>query len=464
MRRAIASVQAQTCGNWEVIVVDDGSDDDTAAVLAGIAHFDAAGALRSPTERGGVCRGPQRRAGHGARGDYVAFLDSDNTWRPRVPRGDGRRRWPTAAGGRPRGAADLEGRAASATGRRRAAGSSLLIGNYIDLNVLLVRRQLLTEIGGFDESLRRAVDYDLVLRLSRAQRACTWWRWSAPTTARTPTTRAGSASPSRSTWNQVVRGRHLVDWSAQDAEPARRRAGSASSLPVGARARRTVRLDDLLRPTGARRTTSSSTSSSSWSGTASRASQCSTFPACAQQRPVTVAAAPRVRPDRAADQPRASPRPPASSCCWPSVERPARGGLPPLVAALAEPGVAVVQPLMRARRHDRGQRRGGVSVRAASSPHPLLEGFPVSDAERLGIGRDRRRRLAAVRGAAGTNDLIALRGLDPLLGNSLAETDLSLRAREQGLGVSRVVVESRAVVHAQRRAASRRTWRSRPGS
>ena len=38
LRRAVESVQAQTYPNWELIVVDDGSTDDTASILEGLAH------------------------------------------------------------------------------------------------------------------------------------------------------------------------------------------------------------------------------------------------------------------------------------------------------------------------------------------------------------------------------------------------------------------------------------------
>ena len=45
----------------------------------------------------------------------------------------------------------------------------LAVGNFVDLNVLVVERTLLEESGGFDPGLPRAVDYDLVYKI--AQRA-----------------------------------------------------------------------------------------------------------------------------------------------------------------------------------------------------------------------------------------------------------------------------------------------------
>ncbi len=68
----------QTCGDFEVVVVDDGSSDDTRAVLATIddprltvVHQDNAG--------------PAAARNHGmkvASGQYIAFLDSDDRWYP----------------------------------------------------------------------------------------------------------------------------------------------------------------------------------------------------------------------------------------------------------------------------------------------------------------------------------------------------------------------------------------------
>jgi CelD/BcsL family acetyltransferase involved in cellulose biosynthesis len=75
--RAIASIQAQTHANWELVVVDDGSTDDTVARVRGLdprVHV-----LRQDNQ--GVTAA--RNTGLGAvNGDLVAFLDSDDEWLP----------------------------------------------------------------------------------------------------------------------------------------------------------------------------------------------------------------------------------------------------------------------------------------------------------------------------------------------------------------------------------------------
>jgi uncharacterized coiled-coil protein SlyX len=76
---AIDSVLSQTYGNWELLVVDDGSTDGSRDVVAGT--------LRDPRvrlltqERAGVSRARNLALQH-ARGEIVAYLDSDNEWFP----------------------------------------------------------------------------------------------------------------------------------------------------------------------------------------------------------------------------------------------------------------------------------------------------------------------------------------------------------------------------------------------
>jgi glycosyltransferase involved in cell wall biosynthesis len=79
--RAIASVLAQTLRDFELIVVDDCSGDDTARVVAEIAATDPRVRFVARPVNGGAAAA--RNTGlHHARGRYIAFQDSDDEWLP----------------------------------------------------------------------------------------------------------------------------------------------------------------------------------------------------------------------------------------------------------------------------------------------------------------------------------------------------------------------------------------------
>jgi len=75
--RALRSVQAQTWQDWELIVVDDGSTDGTAELLSG---FDPRLVLIQQANQG-VTRARNTALQH-CRGEFIAFLDSDDEWLP----------------------------------------------------------------------------------------------------------------------------------------------------------------------------------------------------------------------------------------------------------------------------------------------------------------------------------------------------------------------------------------------
>lgn len=80
IERAIASVLAQTEQRWELIIVDDGSTDATADILAPyVQSSDRICLLAQPNSGTGAAR--QTGISH-ARGDFVTFLDSDDEYLP----------------------------------------------------------------------------------------------------------------------------------------------------------------------------------------------------------------------------------------------------------------------------------------------------------------------------------------------------------------------------------------------
>jgi GT2 family glycosyltransferase len=169
---AVESVLDQSVAPQEIIVVDDGSTDETPTALErfqGLIRY----VRRS---NGGIARARNTGIGH-ARGRYVAFLDSDDLWAPRrlqrmveeLPRG---RREGASAIATASHLCDADGRP---TGKVVGAGLSrldtgdLLVRHKGRINGMgvLVERELVLRLGGFREELACSEDCDLLLRLSR---------------------------------------------------------------------------------------------------------------------------------------------------------------------------------------------------------------------------------------------------------------------------------------------------------
>lgn len=218
--RAIESVRAQSFSHWELVVVDDGSQDSTPDVVEAIANQDPrVRLLRRPAA--GVCSA--RNAGiEAACGRYVAFLDSDNEWTPHfltvmseVMTADGLRS----------AFAVIEEQSDTGKRYRNYVGDveDLRTGNFVDLNVLVVERSLLAEVGGFDPALRRMVDYDLAWRIAEHGPVTllpfVGVRYRASTSAADRISVRESLS-----WDDVVKVRRIVDWHALDTGLATRRA------------------------------------------------------------------------------------------------------------------------------------------------------------------------------------------------------------------------------------------------
>lgn len=80
LERALRSVRAQTCAGWEAVVVDNHSSDNIDDVILG---FNDARIKLFKIHNNGVIAASRNLGVKHARGEYIAFLDSDDWWSPR---------------------------------------------------------------------------------------------------------------------------------------------------------------------------------------------------------------------------------------------------------------------------------------------------------------------------------------------------------------------------------------------
>lgn len=163
LRTAIESVQRQSYSDWELIIADDGSVDDTRLAVSEEAGRDQRLVYLDLPHRG--VSAARNEALKVARGAYIAFLDSDKEWDPdfllvMISSME--------ASSLPAAASACEVQIGDRTFFRsvQSTAESLAIGNSIDQTALVVTSDIARLAGGFDESLRRAVDYDLILSIS----------------------------------------------------------------------------------------------------------------------------------------------------------------------------------------------------------------------------------------------------------------------------------------------------------
>ena len=166
VKSSIESVLNQSYTNFELIVVDDGSDDGSKELLETLNNEKIT--LLHNTTRKGVSTA-RNRGLEVAKGKYVAYLDSDNLWDSRYLAAmvGAFKRLPDADVVYS-GQYLFKGNAKNPYAVRFGSFNRSLLNNrnYIDINSLCHKKELTDRIGGFDESLVRLVDYDLILRMS----------------------------------------------------------------------------------------------------------------------------------------------------------------------------------------------------------------------------------------------------------------------------------------------------------
>lgn len=193
---ALDSVAAQSWRDLEIIVVDDASTDGTVATVQAWVHGRIVGLAHGEAAQPMACRliplsdngGPAAARNGGiaaAHGEWIAFLDADDVWMPcrlssqmamsekmaEVAMFCGRTvdydAWLDGSEPSPdAGAERAVERADTDPSWRFLRLSDFLIANPVATSTVLVRRETLQRVGGFDEQFRGPEDYDLWMRVA----------------------------------------------------------------------------------------------------------------------------------------------------------------------------------------------------------------------------------------------------------------------------------------------------------
>lgn len=170
--RAINSVLKQTYQNYELIISDDGSEDGTKEYLLEkyASEIDSGKIVCIFNEHKGVSA-TRNSALTVAKNDYIVYLDSDNQWRENyllmvashyIDNPDAQSTYSQI-----RINDGVHNRYTIL--KQEFNLEKLKERNYIDLNIYSHRKSLYKTNGGFDENLRRLVDWDLIIRYSEIQ-------------------------------------------------------------------------------------------------------------------------------------------------------------------------------------------------------------------------------------------------------------------------------------------------------
>ena len=167
--RAIESVLKQTYDNFELIIIDDGSTDNTETLIEDkYQEYIINGKIKYIKQKNSGVNIARNTGLSKATGNIIAYLDSDNYWLDiyleKMVSALVDNNCNTAYS-----AMDVDDKYRNMKFIRKTEynRNELLKGNFIDLNIFVHKKFLYDQLGGFNESLKRLVDWDLILRYTR---------------------------------------------------------------------------------------------------------------------------------------------------------------------------------------------------------------------------------------------------------------------------------------------------------
>lgn len=168
IKEAIDSVLKQTYKDFEIIVIDDGSTDNTKSKL-----LDYGSQIKYIYQENAGPAVARNRGIKEAKGEYIAFLDADDIWMPEKLERQIRKLKNNSEFGvihtdRLRLEPDGSVKPNEKIVPEGFIFEELLRNNFIICSSVLVKKECFNEVGLFDEDRKnRAEDYDMWLRISR---------------------------------------------------------------------------------------------------------------------------------------------------------------------------------------------------------------------------------------------------------------------------------------------------------
>ena len=175
--RSIKSVLKQTYDNFELIIIDDGSTDQTESIISDL-DDQRIRYLKSVANQG-ACHARNRGIAT-ANGEYIAFLDSDNIWdksylKSRLSLLKNVQKTVGGVFGYTRVVRNYQtictvpleeiGKKIKGSKSNNSLLRYMLFDNIIDTNTIVMKRECIEQVSGFDENLKRLQDWEYFFRV-----------------------------------------------------------------------------------------------------------------------------------------------------------------------------------------------------------------------------------------------------------------------------------------------------------
>ena len=171
---AIRSILNQTCNDYEVIIINDGSTDNTDEVVE---EFLANQRVQYIKQKNFGQAAAKNRGIRNSTGEFIAFLDADDLWRkdkiekqivlvknPHIGVVYSKMRIMNSEGE----IKDVQPGRGVFSPQSGKVTDALLVDNFLPFSSVIVRKECLNKIGAFNESYQMGIDWDLWLRISLA--------------------------------------------------------------------------------------------------------------------------------------------------------------------------------------------------------------------------------------------------------------------------------------------------------